>query len=114
MGDDGFLDDSAEHQHDERVTSVGIDVPGEVDQMKLNEWIGWLLKERGVNLFRHKGVLAVKGMEQKFVYQGIHMLFTGSPHKLWAPGEEKRCRMTFIGKDLDRLELTDGFMACLA
>merc|ERR1712224_927627 len=46
--DDAFLEDSHDHQHDNRVTSVGIDVKGEVVQQKLNEWISWLLKEKGV------------------------------------------------------------------
>lgn len=112
--DDGFLDESADHQHDARVSSVGVDVAGEVDQTKLNEWISWLLKERGVNIFRHKGILAVRGMPEKFVFQGIHMMFTGSNKGLWAPGEEKRCKMCFIGRDLNREELTSGFMACMA
>merc|ERR1712139_628438 len=76
--DDAFLEDSHDHQHDNRVSSVGIDVPGEVIQQKLNDWISWLLKEKGVDLFRSKGVLAVKGMKQKFVYQAIHMLFANS------------------------------------
>jgi G3E family GTPase len=39
--DDAFLADSHEHSHDSRVSSVGIDVVGEVVQQKLNEWIGW-------------------------------------------------------------------------
>merc|ERR1712087_863861 len=76
--DDAFLADSHDHEHDPRVSSVGIDIPGEVVQQKLNEWIGWLLKEKGVDLFRSKGVLAVKGMKEKFVFQAIHMLFANS------------------------------------
>merc|ERR1711934_1143081 len=112
--DDAFLDDSHDHQHDSRVSSVGIDVPGEVVQQKLNEWIGWLLKEKGVDLFRSKGVLAVKGMKQKFVFQAIHMLFANSQEGAWNPGEERRCKMVFIGKNLDREELTTGFMQCMA
>merc|ERR1712174_165876 len=112
--DDAFLDDGAEHSHDERVTSVGIDVPGEVMGSKLNEWIGWLLKEKGVDLFRSKGVLAVQGMEKKFVFQAIHMLFANSQEGAWAEGEERRCKMVFIGKNLSREELTSGFMKCMA
>merc|ERR1712193_218817 len=112
--DDAFLADSHEHSHDSRVSSVGIDVPGEVVQQKLNAWIGWLLKEKGVDLFRSKGVLAVKGMEQKFVFQAIHMLFANSQEGAWNPGEERRCKMVFIGKNLDREELTTGFMQCMA
>merc|ERR1712070_1249355 len=112
--DDAFLEDSHDHQHDNRVTSVGIDVKGEVVQQKLNEWISWLLREKGVDLFRSKGVLAVKGMKQKFVFQAIHMLFANSNQGEWQPDEEKRCKMVFIGKNLDRNELTEGFMKCMA
>jgi len=111
--DGGFLDNDASHEHDERVSSVGVDVAGEVDQAKLNKWIDWLIKENGTNLFRYKGVLAVKDMPDKFVFQGIHMIFTGNPQKPWAPDEEKRCKMIFIGKHLNREELTSGFMSCM-
>merc|ERR1712196_661242 len=100
--------------HDERVSSVGIDVPGEVIQRKLNDWISTLLKEKGTDLFRSKGVLAVKGMKQKFVFQAIHMLFANSLEGRWKSGEERRCKMVFIGKNLDREELTSGFMNCMA
>merc|ERR1712070_50170 len=112
--DDAFLEDSHDRQHDPRVSSVGIEIKGEVVQQKLNEWISWLLREKGVDLFRSKGVLAVKGMRQKFVFQAIHMLFANSQEGEWQPDEEKRCKMVFIGKNLDRNELTDGFMKCMA
>merc|ERR1712224_686098 len=112
--EDTFLNDNQDHEHDSRVSSVGIDVPGECIQQKLNEWISWLLREKGVDLFRSKGVLAVKGMKQKFVYQAIHMLFANSQEGCWGPDEEKRCKMVFIGKNLDREELNSGFMKCMA
>merc|ERR1711920_6026 len=112
--DDAVLEDSHDHQHDPRVSSVGIEVKGEVIQQKLNEWIGWLLKEKGVDLFRSKGVLAVKGMQQKFVFQAIHMLFANSQEGQWGPEETRRCKMVFIGKNLNREELTSGFMKCMA
>lgn len=111
--DDGFLADDAEHQHDDRVTSVGLHVPGEVDQQRLNEWLAWLLKERGVDMFRTKGVLAVHGMKDKFVFQAVHMAFAGSPQRAWADGEERVCKLTFIGKNLNREELENGFRKCL-
>merc|ERR1712187_63068 len=112
--DDAFSEDSHDHQHDSRVSSVGIDIPGEVVQQKLNDWIGWLLREKGTDLFRSKGVLAVKGMKEKFVFQAIHMLFANSNQGAWQPDETKRCKMVFIGKNLNREELTSGFMKCMA
>jgi len=112
--DDAFLQAEHDHQHDPRVSSVGIDVIGEVDSAKLDEWIGWLLKEKGTDIFRSKGVLAVQGMKEKFVYQAIHMLFSNSRQGAWVPDEERRCKMIFIGKNLNREELTTGFMKCMA
>jgi len=112
--DDAFLEDSHDHQHDNRVSSVGIDVEGEVIQQKLNDWISWLLREKGTDLFRSKGVLAVKGMKQKFVFQAIHMLFANSQEGEWKKDEKRRCKMVFIGKNLNREELEGGFMKCMA
>merc|ERR1719161_2264516 len=108
--DDKFLEDSHDHVHDNRVSSVGIDIPGEVVQQKLNDWISWLLREKGVDLFRSKGVLAVKGMKQKFVFQAIHMLFANSEQGEWKDDEDRVCKMVFIGKNLNREELNSGFM----
>lgn len=111
--DDAFLEDEQDHQHDDRVTSCGFHVKGEVHQQRLNEWLAWLLKERGVDLFRTKGVLAVQGMKEKFVFQAVHMAFNGAPQKEWQPDEERICKLTFIGKNLNRQELEDGFKKCL-
>jgi len=111
--EDTFLAEEQEHQHDNRVSSVGIDIVGEVDSEKLNKWIGWLLSEKGVDLFRSKGILAVRGMKEKFVFQAIHMLFKNANGDKWVEGEERRCKMIFIGRNLNREELTNGFMACI-
>lgn len=111
--DDAFLSDDTEHQHDDRVSSLGIQVAGEVAQQPLNEWLACLLKERGVDLYRTKGVLAVQGMKEKFVFQAVHMAFSGAPQIPWAEGEERICKLVFIGKNLNREELLSGFEKCL-
>ena len=67
--DPGFLDGDEEHEHDPSVFSVGIRQEGELDMNKLNAWLGKLLKEKGVDIFRMKGVLAISGMAAKFVFQ---------------------------------------------
>lgn len=60
-----------------------------------------------------KGVLSIRGEEQRFVFQGVHMLFDGRPDRLW--GEEPRANsLIFIGRNLDRGELEEGFRSCLA
>ena len=107
-----FLLDS-EHQHDQSITSVGIDCEGEVSVQKINEWLGWLLGERGTDIFRVKGILNMWGDNRRFVFQGVHMLFDGNPGQPWAEGEVRRNRMVFIGRNLDRKELQERFNSCL-
>jgi len=111
--DPAFMMDQ-KHQHDLSVTSVGIIEKGELDECKLQQWLGVTLKEKGVDIFRMKGVLAIKGMEEAFVFQGIHMLFDGVPLTKWAPEEEKINKLVFIGRNLDEKALREGFRACIA
>ena len=110
--DPEFLGDS-EHQHDQSVTSVGIEVEGPVNLEKINDWLGWLLMEKGVDIFRMKGIINVENSENRFVFQGVHMLFDGQPDRAWKPGEQRVNKMIFIGRTLDRDELNSRFRACL-
>ncbi len=103
-----------EHEHDESVTSVGLEIAGEMDQKKLNRWMGELLMNRGPDIFRMKGILAIKGAAERFIFQGVHMLFDGKPGNAWQPDETRTSQLVFIGRNLDREALTDGFLACRA
>ncbi len=102
-----------EHTHDEEVSSVGISLAGECDGKKLNEWISKLLETKGGDIFRMKGVLVVKGTKKRLVFQGVHMLFDAKFDRDWKDGENRTNTLVFIGKNLDRAALTEGFKACL-
>ena len=102
-----------DHEHDDEVTSVGITTPGDLDPDRLNDWIGDLLRTKGLDIFRMKGILSIKGQPNRFVFQGVHMLFDGRPERPWG-GEPRYNSLIFIGRNLDRAELTEGFEACLA
>ncbi len=102
-----------EHTHDEEVSSVGISVAGELDGKKLNEWISNLLATKGGDIFRMKGVLVVKGTKKRLVFQGVHMLFDAKFDRDWKDGENRTNTLVFIGKNLERAALTEGFKACL-
>jgi len=102
-----------EHEHNEGVSSVGIQQPGELDGKRLNEWISGLLRTRGNDIYRMKGVLSVKGAAKRLVFQGIHMLFDAKFDREW--GSEARINtLVFIGKNLDRAALNEGFNGCLS
>ncbi|CAE7795128.1 CBWD2 [Symbiodinium sp. CCMP2592] len=115
--DPEFLEaEGTDHQHDDSVTSIAVQFEGELNVVKLEEWIGYLIGDpaRANNLFRYKGVLAVKGQDRKFVFQGVHMLFAGSysdEHR-WGPDEKRECRFVFIGRNIDKESLKAGFEGC--
>jgi hypothetical protein len=45
--------------------------------------------------------------------QGVHMLFEGMPDRLWKEGEKRVSKMVFIGKDLDKELIEEGFRECI-
>jgi len=102
----------AAHTHNEAVTSVGISQPGELDGKRLNQWISELLRAKGGDIYRMKGVLSVKGSTKRLVFQGVHMLFDAKFDREWG-ADPRTNTLVFIGKNLDRTALTEGFKACL-
>ena len=103
----------ADHEHDDKVTSVGINTPGDLDLDKFQNWLRMLLAEHGQDIFRMKGVLSFKGQEERYIFQGVHMLFDGRMDRLWKEGERSNS-LIFIGRNLDRKMLNEGFNACLS
>jgi G3E family GTPase len=103
----------AAHEHNDAVTSVGIHQAGDLDGTRLNQWISELLRTKGGDIYRMKGVLSVKGSDRRLVFQGVHMLFDAKFDRPW--GKERRENtLVFIGKNLDRGALNAKFSACLA
>jgi G3E family GTPase len=92
---------------------VGIETEGECDGEKLSRWFGRLLREQGTDIFRMKGVFAVRGQDKRTVFQGVHMLLDSKPGEPWGD-RLRRNSLVFIGRNLDREELNRGFRSCLA
>jgi len=109
-----FLNIDGEHEHDTSVTSLCITESGEVDYADIQDWIDDVLQSKGADIYRMKGILAVKHSKQKFVYQGVHMVFNGNWEGDWGKDETRESKMVFIGKNLDREALTAGFRACMS
>ena len=105
-------EDHHDHHHAEDITSVGIRTAGDLNESKLSDWLGTLLRTKGQDIFRMKGVLSVKGRDQRVVFQGVHMLMDGGPGKPWG-SEPRQNALIFIGRNLDRQALNEGFRNCL-
>jgi hypothetical protein len=112
--DPEFLNIEGEHEHDPSVSSTSCKFEGTLNIAKLMDFIGFLMRNFGATLYRYKGVLSVAGRDSKYVFQGVGMIFKGQhvSELKWAKDEPRECRFVFIGKNLDKKLLQDGFMAC--
>ena len=102
----------AQHEHDDEVGSFSIEKDGDLDEQKLQAWISKLLREKGVDIFRMKGFLSIAGESNRFVFQGVHMIFSGKPDRPWG-SLPRRNQLVFIGRNLDEKEMRKGFEDCL-
>ena len=97
------------------VGSVGIYARGPLDQYRFNCFFRDLLSEKSRDIYRSKGCLCIKGQENtKFVFQGVHeTVCFGPTAEGWGDNEERLSQIVFIGRNLDREALTEGFRSCI-
>ncbi|WP_458118002.1 CobW family GTP-binding protein [Bacillus sp. PK6-026] len=112
--DPHFLEDHHHHHHDDKVSSIAFREEKPLDLAKVDHWMSYLVREKGEDLLRYKGILSIKGEEYRIVFQGLHMLFSGRPDRKWNENETKQSELVFIGKDLDKEELERQFKNCIA
>ena len=105
------------HEHTPEVSAVSVSTEGRValrvDLPKFQAWIKATLEERWRDLFRIKGILAVRGSPNQFVVQGTHADFAGELGAPWPQDAPRVSRLVFIGRNLDQAKLQRHFDACL-
>jgi len=117
--DPKFFDDEEDSQkktHNlELVQSVGVQFAGQLHAQYFNMFMVDLLRERAADLYRTKGLLSFHGQgDVKFVFQGVHEQINFGPAEVpWGKDEERVNKFVFIGKNLNRKELTNSLMECL-
>ncbi|MFV0386723.1 CobW family GTP-binding protein [Paracoccus sp. (in: a-proteobacteria)] len=109
-----FLTGDHDHEHEDDVTSVSLHLDAPLDPDLFNLWFGRLLRERGQDILRSKGILSFRDDDQRFVIQGVHMLMDGNYLGNWPAGQPRVSKLVFIGRDLDSMSLKEGFEACRA
>ena len=53
-----------------------------------------------------------KGENDRYVFQGVHMLMDASPMGPWPSNAKRNSRVVFIGRNLDSMNLKEGFESC--
>ena len=102
-----------EHSHDPTLESASFTFDRPFRRDKLEQWVRQLVAERGDDIFRMKGIVALDNESNRYVLQGVHRITDLKPADAW--GEEKpRSRLVFIGRALDRAALQSGLADSLA
>jgi G3E family GTPase len=108
-----FLTD-VDHEHDDDVTSFVFREDRPLDMDRVEDFLSGVIQVYGTKLMRYKGVLNIKGMKQRVVLQGVHMLMGSDAGAAWKPGEKRDSKMVFIGRDMPKDVLLDGLAQCVA
>jgi G3E family GTPase len=103
-----FLSD-VEHEHDDDITSFVFRETRPMDLEKIEDFLSAIVQVYGAQLLRYKGILNIAGLEQRVVFQGVHMLMGSDLGAPWKGDEVRESKMVFIGKDMPRDELEKGF-----
>ena len=109
-----FLESDHDHEHDDDVKSVSFLSETPLDLDKFETWFGNLLRTHGQDILRSKGIIEFLGVDERYVFQGVHMLMDASPMGNWPEGKSRSSRMVFIGRNLESMNLLEGFEACKA
>ncbi|MBI1309240.1 MAG: GTP-binding protein [Proteobacteria bacterium] len=114
--DPKFIEDAQNghhHHHNSAISSLSLGMDNPLDPEKFDDWMANLLATQGQNILRTKGVLNIAHEPKRYVFQAVHMMSEGTFTTPW--GDQKpTSTLVFIGKNLDKAALKEGFYSCIA
>ncbi|WP_175857650.1 GTP-binding protein [Burkholderia anthina] len=102
----------ARHSHGIECASFVIERP--LVRERFLPWLQSLVRERGQDLLRLKGIVSLADSERRLVFQGVHMTLDVTFGAPWEPHEARDSRLVFIGRNLDRQYLRTELDTCEA
>ena len=94
--------------------SISLSTEAPLDADKFFPWVQGLVAGEGQNILRFKGILSFKDDDERFVFQGVHMILDGDHQRRWQEGEKRESRIVFIGRNLPEEKIRLGFEGCVA
>ena len=101
------------HYHDEDMQSLALKTNKPLDPTKFMPWLQNLVATEGQKILRSKGILAFTGDDDRYVFQGVHMMLEGDHQRKWKDGEPRESRLVFIGRELPEDDIRAGFESCI-
>jgi G3E family GTPase len=109
-----FLGENHDHEHDDQIGSLSLRLDQPVKPEIFIPWIEGVVQQFGADILRMKGIISLQDVDKRFVIQGVHMLIEGAVQRPWRSDEKRESRLVFIGRDLPRDLLVQGFEAGLS
>ena len=110
----GFLTEEHDHEHDDRIGSLSLVADRPMKPNRFVSWIQDVTQRYGTDILRMKGIASLEDDDRRFVVQSVHMLIEGGSQRPWKEHEARQTRLVFIGRDLPKDLLRQGFVACCA
>jgi G3E family GTPase len=101
------------HYHDEDMQSLALRTDKPLDPMLFMPWLQNLVQAEGQKILRSKGILAFAGDDDRYVFQGVHMMLEGDHQRKWKEDEKRESRIVFIGRELPEELIRAGFESCI-
>jgi len=99
--------------HDDQIGAFVFRSNKPFDPERLEEFLSGIIQVFGADLLRYKGILYVKGINRRMLFQGVHMMMGAEPGKPWLASEKPNTKMVFIGRKLPEDIFTRGLEQCL-
>jgi G3E family GTPase len=101
------------HYHDEDMQSLSLRTDKPLDPNRFMPWLQNLVASEGQKILRSKGILAFHDDDDRYVFQGVHMMLEGDHQRKWKDDEPRESRLVFIGRELPEQAIREGFAGCL-
>ena len=102
------------HYHDEDMQSLSLRTDKPLDADIFMPWLQSFVQAEGAKILRSKGILSFRDDDDRYVFQGVHMMLEGDHQRSWKDGERRESRLVFIGRELPEQAIRDGFERCIA
>ena len=92
--------------HDARIGTASIVLEDPIPAEVFDIWLDTLIRLRGPDILRVKGIVFLDGIETPFVFHGVQHIFDPPvPLRDW-PGGDRSSRIVVIARDISRPELS--------
>jgi G3E family GTPase len=97
--------------HEHEIQTVSLTIPGDLDGDNFRDWLADFVEKHSADLFRSKGIIAIRDVPERMVFQGVHGMFRITLGQGWA-NDARLTQAVFIGRNLQRDEIVSGLESC--